>query len=420
MMYLLKVAGYAVSGSISGADVVIVNTCAFIERAKTEAIETILELGSDKKEGGIKKIVVAGCLPERYRDEILDEMPEVDAILGVGSFESIVEAIETVSASSERAAFFGNINAPISEGRRIITSSRTWTYLKIAEGCDNRCAYCIIPQIRGRFRSRRIEEINNEAEELVAGGVRELILVAQDVTRYGLDNYGKYSLTGLLKSLCEIEKLKWIRLHYLYPAEIDDELVSIIAANEKIINYLDIPIQHISDGILKKMNRRGTGGEIRTLLRKLRDRIPGLVLRTSIVTGLPGEGEREFEELCQFLMDAKIERAGVFPYSPEEGTAAALMDRPDSDTAMRRAEAIEDIQAGIMDDFNRSRIGSVTTVLIEGHEADNYYGRSYAESPDVDGYIRIEHDSIDDSGFIDVRITGMENGELIGEPAARS
>jgi len=259
-----------------------------------------------------------------------------------------------------------------------------------------------------------MERIVAEAAELAECGVKELIVVAQDVTRYGLDLYGKRSLPKLLNGLCDIDDLEWIRLHYLYPDDIDDELIEVIAGNEKILKYLDIPIQHVSDRILRKMNRRGGGEEIRALIRSLRERIPGVVLRTSIITGLPGEAEKEFDELCSFLREAKIERAGVFPYSPEEGTKAALMKRPDRDIAERRAELAADIQSGIMDEFNISRIGSVIRVLIEGREDESFFGRSFAESPDIDGYITVTG-AAKENGFFNVRLTGIDNGELVGE-----
>ena len=436
MMFLLNEAGFDVSGKVDSADVVVVNTCGFIESAKAEAIETILELGTVKAEGGIGKLVVAGCLPQRYKDEILQELPEIDAVIGTGSFDEIVDVIFALELGTETKhlspalSYFNDINNPVSETGRIITTSPVWAYLKIAEGCDNRCAYCCIPDIRGRYRSRPFENIVSEARELTDRGVRELIVVAQDVTGYGFDLYDKRRLTDLLNALDGIEPLKWIRLLYLYPDGIDDELIDVISKSGKILKYLDIPVQHINAGILKKMHRRGTGGEIRRLIKSLRERIPGVVLRTSLITGLPGEGDREFDELCEFLIDAKFEKAGVFAYSPEEGTSAALMERPDTDTALRRAELLRELQSRIMDDFNNSRIGSVTTALIEGSVYDQrdtsvtgrkkqrpvFMARSYAEAPDVDGFIFIEGRNIKANDFIDIRITGTENGELRGEP----
>ena len=416
MLFLLNDAGFEVTDSITGAAAVVINTCAFIESAKTEAIDTILELGRLKDEGSIGKIVVAGCLPERYKNEIMSEMPEIDAAVGVGSFDSIVAAVRSALERGERPKFFEETGASVSETGRIMTTSPGWAYLKIAEGCDNRCAFCVIPDIRGRYRSRPMENIVKEAKELADGGIKELVIVAQDVTRYGLDLYGKRRLKDLLAGLSEIEELRWIRLHYLYPDEIDDGLIDMIAGNDKILKYLDIPIQHINDEILRKMRRRGTGGEIRALIRRLRERIPGVVLRTSVIAGLPGEGEEEFEELCAFLREAKIERTGVFTYSPEEGTDAELMDRPDKDTAALRAEILIDIQQSIFEEFGQSRIGSVTTILIEGFDSAGYYGRSYGESPDVDGYIYIDADDLEINEFCDVLITGPDTGVRIKNP----
>ncbi len=414
MMFLLSDAGFDVSGDTENVDAVVVNTCGFIDSAKAEAIDTILDLAQGKAAGSIGKIVVTGCLAERYKDEILKEMPEVDAVCGVGSFSDIVDIVKR-TLEGERVTRYGDIDAPERETGRVLTTSPLWEYIKIAEGCDNRCAYCIIPYLRGRFRSRRVEDIVSEAQLLAENGIRELIVVAQDITRYGLDIYGERALAGLLKSLAEIQGIEWIRLHYLYPDEIDDELIDVIAGEPKILKYLDIPIQHINDRILKTMCRRGTGEEIRSLLKKLRERIPGVVLRTSLIAGLPGEGEEEFEELCDFLREAKIERVGVFPFSPEEGTPAAKMSYPDEDTARRRAEAIMDIQDGIMEEFNASRIGKVTRVLVEEFDGTYYSGRSFAESPDIDGRIMFTSDTLITGDFADVVITDIIDGEPFGK-----
>jgi len=440
MMYLVSQAGYSVSGDTESADIVLLNTCGFIENAKAEAIETILELAAAKEDGKIRYLVVAGCLPQRYKDDILDELPEIDAVVGTGSFDDIVKVVETLyesgtdhdrSASCGQSAglrvskqnkYFGDIDAPVSETKRIVTTSPIWAYLKIAEGCNNRCAYCCIPDIRGKYRSRPIENIVNEAKKLVEGGTRELILVAQDVTGYGEDLYGKYRLADLLTELDNIDALEWIRLHYMYPDKIDDELIDVIAKGGKILKYLDIPIQHIDDGILRKMRRRSSGKDIRELFKLLRERIPGVVLRTSLITGLPGEGENEFKELYEFLKEAKIERAGVFAYSPEEGTEAARWGRPSKAVAESRAKQIRDLQAQIMTQWNESRVGSTVRVLIENpymgsEEISHYPARSYAESPDVDGYIHViaAGEFSANEKFADVRITGIENGELTGE-----
>ncbi|MCL2627452.1 MAG: 30S ribosomal protein S12 methylthiotransferase RimO [Oscillospiraceae bacterium] len=408
MMYLLSQAGFYVSGEVENTEAVIINTCGFIESAKSEAIETILEIAELKKAGKTKKLIVAGCLPQRYKENILDELPEIDAIVGTGSFDDIVEVVTNPSPSQglrPLVTYFKDINAPVSEAGRIITTSPLWAYLKIAEGCDNRCAYCCIPDIRGSYRSRSMENIVAEAQKLADRGIKELILVAQDVTRYGLDLYGKYALAELLRALSNIENIMWLRLLYLYPDEINDQLIDEIVINDKIVRYLDIPVQHISDKILGKMNRRGTGLQIRKLFEKLRERIDGVVLRTSIITGLPGEEQEEFEELLEFLRDARIERVGVFTYSPEEGTPAASLERPDAKTAQKRAEIVQKLQSGILDDFNNSRLGT-TTMVIDG--------RSYAEAPEVDGYILIEEDKNEKEPF-ECRITGVKDGVLLGK-----
>ena len=419
MMYLLKEAGFEITHEISDVDFVLLNTCGFIEGAKTEAIDTIIELGEMKQRGEIGKIIVAGCLSERYKKEIMSELPEIDAVVGTGSFDDIISAFNALIKSDDKnnVAIFGDINAPVSETKRIISTSPSWAYLKIAEGCDNNCAYCVIPSIRGRFRSRPMENIINEAKTLVARGVKELIIVAQDVTMYGVDLYKSRMLTTLLKQLCDIEGLKWIRLHYLYPGEIDDNLIDFISIHDKILKYLDIPIQHINSDILKKMNRRGTGEEIRELFRRIRERIPGVVLRTGIITGLPGESDEAFDELCNFLREAKIERAGIFQYSPEEGSLAAEMDRPGEEIAAKRAQLLTDLQSRIMEEYDLSRVGSIVPVLIEGRdESGLHVGRSFAESPDVDGYITIESTDIAEKDFIKVKITSASDGIIKGTP----
>ncbi len=414
MLCLLADAGYTLVPDPDGADAVIINTCGFIDAAKSEAIDNILEMAQLKAEGRLKKIIVAGCLSERYREEIRTELPEVDALVGVGSFAEIVAVLGETLAGVP-ADRFGDVNAPVDEIGRYLTTGPGWAYLRIAEGCDNRCAYCAIPAIRGRFRSRPLENVLAEASDLVAAGCRELIVIAQDITRYGTDLYGRRTLARLCRGLSELEGLEWIRLHYLYPEEIDDELIREIADNPKVLKYLDIPIQHIDSAILKRMNRRGSGEMIRALFQKLRREIPGLVLRTSLITGLPGEGEAEFLALCDFLREARIERVGVFPYSPEEGTPAAEMpDRADAETAQRRAEQIMALQDRIMDDFNAARVGQTLRVLCTGIDGAYRTGRSYADSPDIDGTVYFEGDC-EPGSFAQVRITGVMDGELTGE-----
>jgi len=416
MLYLLREAGFAPQPEPEGADVAVLNTCGFIESAKSEAIGEILRLAQLKENGKLKKLVVCGCLPQRYRDEILTELPEIDALVGVGSFHEIVSAV-TAALEGNSLTLFGDKNAPDPEDGRVVSTGPGWAYLKIAEGCDNRCAYCVIPDIRGRFRSRPVERIVAEAEGLAARGVKELIIVAQDTTRYGLDLYGERRLVSLLRELAKIDGIRWIRLHYLYPDEIGDDLIELVAAEPKILKYLDIPIQHINSAILRRMNRRGSGDELRALFRKLRERIPGLLLRTSLIVGLPGEGEAEFEEMCAFLREAKIERAGVFAYSPEEGSAAAEMpDRCDEETAQRRLELVMALQAEIMDDFDQSRVGKTYDVLCAGAGAPGgpRIGRSFAESPDVDGVI-VFRGRAEPGEIVRVRMTEARDGELYGK-----
>ena len=416
MLYLLDEAGYALSPDPEGCDAVIINTCGFIDAAKSEAIDTILQMAELKAAGKLGKIIVTGCLPERYRDDIRTELPEIDAILGVGSFADIVSALDEAFAGNI-VEYFGDKNAPVNELPRVVSTGPAWAYLKIAEGCDNFCAFCAIPYIRGRYRSRSMTNILEEARSLAEHGVKELIVIAQDITKYGTDLYGKRSLAELCSKLSEIDGIEWIRLHYTYPDQFDDELIDEIASNDKIVKYLDIPIQHINDGILRAMNRHGTSDDIRRLFKDLRQRIPGLVLRTSIIAGLPGEGEAEFEELCEFLREAKIERAGVFPFSPEEGTRAAKMEHVDFETAQRRAELIMQLQSEIMEEFCRSQVGKTLRVLCEGYDEEQkmFFGRSYADSPDIDGLVFFDGAGCE-GNIVDVKITAItDECFLIGE-----
>lgn len=417
MMFRVQEAGYTVSDGVVDCDVVVINTCGFIDSAKSEAIDHILRVAELKKAGRVGKILVTGCLSQRYPDEIRQELPEVDGVLGTGSYTEIVPAIEEL-LEDKHVENLGSIDAPEVETGRIMTTPAHYAYIKIAEGCDNRCAYCIIPYLRGRYRSRQMDDVLYEARMLAESGVKELIVVAQDTSRYGTDLPGhKRLLAPLLRELCKIEKLHWIRVHYVYPDEIDDELIDTIAQEEKIVKYLDIPIQHCNDAILKKMNRRGSGAFVADLLAKLRERIPGLVIRTSIITGLPGEGEAEFAELCEFLKKQRMERVGAFPFSPEEGTPAAKMDYPDSDVAQQRAEMVEEIQSRIMDDYNASMISKTLEVLVDGfdEDAEQFYGRTYADSPDIDGRVWIACDEpLTVGDFVQVTIDAVEDGDLCG------
>ena len=417
MMALTRDAGYELVSDPEGADVAVLNTCGFIDSAKSEAIQNILELAALKDAGKLGKLLVAGCLSQRYQSELEQEMPEVDGVLGTGSYTDIVSALEEVTAGGHPRRF-GDIDHTEEDGARVVSTPPYTAYLKIAEGCDNRCSYCIIPYLRGRYRSRSMESLLAEAKALADRGVQELIVIAQDITRYGTDLYGRRRLGELLTELCKLP-FHWIRLHYLYPDEVDDDLIDVIAREHKILKYIDIPLQHINDGILKAMNRRSTKAEIIALLNKLRQRLPGLVLRTSLICGLPGEGEAEFEELCEFLQDAGIERAGIFQFSPEEGTPAAVMEHQvEPEVAARRVELLVELQSRVMDAYNESRLGETLEVLCEGFDPDMgcYAGRSYADSPDVDGKVFFTAAGLVPAGtFVNVRITGTSDGDLTGE-----
>ena len=417
MMYRVQEAGHTVKADIVGSDVVVINTCGFIDSAKAEAIDYILHTAGLKADGYVGKILVTGCLSQRYQDEILAQMPEVDGILGTGSYTEIVPAIEALLEGNS-VQEFGSIDAPEQETGRILTTPEHYAFIKIAEGCDNRCSYCIIPYLRGKFRSRQMDDVLYEARLLAVSGVKELIVVAQDTSRYGTDLPGhRRLLPELLRQLCKIDGLRWVRLHYVYPDEIDDELINVMATEPKIVKYLDIPIQHCNSKILKLMNRRGDSEFLRELFAKLRSRIPGLVLRTSVITGLPGEGEEEFAELCDFLKEQKLERVGAFPFSPEEGTPAAEMEHPDLSVAQERAEIVSSIQSAIMDEYAQKMIGSTIEVLVDGYdeEFEQYYGRTFADSPDIDGRVWLaSDDDLSEGSFVKVQVDGLIDGDLSG------
>ena len=417
MMYRVQEAGFQVQPNVVGSDVVVINTCGFIDSAKTEAIDHILQMAQLKEQGLIGKILVTGCLSQRYQQEIMEEMPEVDGVLGTGSYDRIVEAISGL-LRDETIQRFDSIDAPEVETGRILTTPEHYAFIKIAEGCDNRCSYCIIPYLRGKFRSRQIDDVLYEARLLADSGVKELIVVAQDTSRYGTDfPEHKRLLPELLRQLCTIDGFQWIRIHYVYPDEIDDDLIDVIASEPKIVKYLDIPIQHCNDKILKLMNRRGDGEFLKKLFAKLRSRIPDLVLRTSVITGLPGEGEEEFSELCEFLKEQRLERVGAFPFSPEDGTPAAEMEHPDFETAQNRAQMVEMLQSGIMDDYNAAMMGKTVEILVDGYDLDfeQYYGRTYADSPDIDGRVWICTDEpISEGSFVKVCIDAVIDGDLSG------
>lgn len=418
MLAQLADAGITIVDDVADADVAVINTCGFIESAKQEAIQTILETAELKKSGQLKALIVTGCLAQRYPDEILQEMPEIDAVLGTGSYTNIVDAVCAVMrAPGTVYRNFGQIDEAEMEGGRMLLTPGYSAYLKIAEGCNNHCAYCVIPKLRGKFRSRRMEDILEEARALAAAGVREIIVVAQDITRYGTDLYGKRRLSDLLDELCAMD-FTWVRLHYLYPDEITDDMIQTIANQPKIVKYLDIPIQHVNDRILKAMHRRGDSTFLRNLFGELRARIPGLVLRTSLIVGLPGETEEEFEELCEFMREMNIERAGVFCYSPEEGSeAAAMPDQIDEEVKNERRMILEELQSDVLDRFAARMKGQLIEVLCEGWDGETglYYGRSYADSPDIDGRVLFDSAfSVEEGQFVPVRITGAQGADLTG------
>lgn len=425
MLYVLFEAGYEYVEDPDDADVGIVNTCAFIEDAKSESIQEIIELSEAKTTGAMHALVVTGCMAERYKTEIFSEMPEVDALVGTGSYLRIAEVCDSLLEASERGkleriAIFDDINAPVRECGRVQSTPPATAFIKIAEGCDNCCGYCVIPSVRGCYRSRKMEHIIEEAKGLAESGVRELILVAQDISRYGIDIYNRYALAELLTELAKIEKLDWIRLHYLYPDEITDELIYVIAKEEKILKYIDMPVQHSSDRLLESMNRRYSRSELESLIKKLRHEIKGVVIRTSIIVGLPGETEEDFEGLCAFVKKMKFERLGVFPYSREEGTPAGEMENQVPDEIKnQRAEHIEQLQSRVMDSFNRKRIGAKVDVLVEGYDtfAGYFYSRSYAESPEIDGLVFFKPKSVRPKAgdMVTVKILEDLDGDIIAE-----
>ena len=423
MLHEVATAGYEITPDETEADVVIINTCGFIESAKKESIENILDIAWLKKNRTLRAIVVTGCLAERYREELLVELPEVDAVLGVGSIHNIVEAIEAVTVKKKKGSKRKYMSFEDKEtvrlgGDRILTTPEYTAYLKIAEGCDNRCAYCAIPSIRGRFRSRPMEELVAEAKQLEALGVRELNIVAQDITRYGQDLYGSYRLAELLHKLTEETTIPWIRLLYCYPDKITPELVAEMRDNPRILKYIDLPMQHISDSVLRAMNRHGDGAMIRAVVQTLRREIPDIVIRTTFITGFPGETERDFEELCEFVREMKFERVGVFPYSQEEGTAAYdLPDQVEEQVKQDRADLLMQEQMDIHEAYNASQLGKTVTVLCEDYDpvGQIHFGRSAADAPEIDGkvYFRSEK-RIAPGSFVQVKLREVLDYDLMG------
>ena len=419
MLRTLYDAGFEITPDETEAEIIVINTCGFIESAKQESIENILDAAKLKEWGKCRHIVVTGCLAERYRDEIMEEMPEVDAIIGVGSLEDITEACSAVLRGEKYSSFKDKETSRLG-GERILTTDEHTAYLKIAEGCDNKCTYCAIPMIRGRLRSRPIEDIVKEAQDLEAMGVKELNLIAQDTSRYGLDLYGEYSLAKLVRAITEATSIPWIRLLYCYPDKITDELIEELANNPRLVKYMDIPIQHISDKMLKAMNRHGGKELIRDAVRRLREGVPGIVLRSTAMVGFPVETEEDFCELCEFIKEARFDRFGAFTYSAEEGTLAAEFDgQIDEQIKQDRYDVLMQTQFTVAEELGAAKVGSVQTVLCDGYDtvAEVYYGRSYADAPDVDGkvYFTSPRRKINTGAFVQVKITEAMDYDLVGE-----
>ena len=419
MLRTLYDAGFEITPDETEAEIIVINTCGFIESAKQESIENILDAAKLKEWGKCKHIVVTGCLAERYRDEIMREMPEVDAIIGVGSLEDITEACSAVLRGEKYSSFKDKETSKLG-GERIITTDEHTAYLKIAEGCDNKCTYCAIPMIRGRLRSRPIEDIVKEAQDLEAMGVKELNLIAQDTSRYGLDLYGEYSLAKLVRAITEGTSIPWIRLLYCYPDKITDELIEELATNPRLLKYMDIPIQHISDKMLTAMNRHGGKELIRDAVKRLREGVPGIILRSTAMVGFPGETEDDFCELCEFIKEARFDRFGAFTYSAEEGTVAAEFDNQiDEQVKQDRYDVLMQTQLTVAEELGEAKVGSVLTVLCDGFDtvAEVYYGRSYADAPDVDGkvYFTSPRRKINTGAFVQVKITEAMDYDLVGE-----
>lgn len=412
----LKNAGYTIVNKIEESDVMIINTCGFIEDAKREAIEAILEVAEYKNAGLISAIVVTGCLAERYQDEIIKEMPEVDAVLGIGANGDIVKTCDKALCGIKTTNFPNKCFLSI-EDERLVSTPKHWAYLKIAEGCDNKCAYCAIPGIRGGFRSRTIESCLEEARLLASNGVKELILIAQDTTKYGQDIYGEYKLAELLNRLCKIDGIEWIRLFYCYPHRITDELIDVIKTQDKVCNYIDIPLQHSNKQVLESMNRAGDGEDYEALLTKMRNQIPDIAFRTTFMVGFPGETEEQFENLCNFVKRMRFDKMGCFAFSPEEDTPAFdMQNQVDDEIKNRRQEVLMDIQYSVTEQCNKDRIGKLYKVIVDSIDNDKYIGRSYLDSPEIDsGIIFTSNNNINIGDFVKVMITSYDGYDLIGE-----
>ena len=408
---------YEITNNPKDAEIIIINTCGFIESAKQESIDTILEMAEYKKTHKCKMIIATGCLTQRYGDELLELIPEIDILMGVNDYMKLHKLIVDFIKTEQRVSSTTYKDEGVNEGERILTTNSHTAYLRIAEGCNNFCTYCIIPKIRGKFRSRSKESILAEANSLVNQGVKEIILIAQDLTNYGEDLYGKNQLHVLVNELSEIEGLEWIRLLYCYPEEITDELIEVIANNPKVMKYLDLPIQHISNNILKMMARKTNKETIIDKIDLLREKVPGITLRTSFIVGFPGETEEDFNELCSFLKDYKLDNVGVFTYSQEEGTAAAkLPNQIDEDVKIKRKETLMNIQRGIVRDLNKLKIGNIYDTIIDGSTGEYYIGRNYEMAPEIDGLIYVtKKKTLKKGDIIKVKITNVMEYDLVGD-----
>ncbi len=418
MLRRLHDAGFEITPDEAEAEIIIVNTCGFIASAKQESIDNILDVAALKENGKCRHIIATGCLVERYREEVMREMPEVDALVGVGSIAHIVDACRAVLRGEKYTSFEDKNTSPLG-GDRILTTGEHTAYIKIAEGCDNKCTYCAIPSIRGRFRSRSVEDIVAEAKDLEELGVKEINLIAQDTSRYGLDLYGEYSLARLVRAITDNTSIPWIRLLYCYPDKITDELIEEMRENPRLLKYMDIPIQHISDSVLSRMNRHGGSELIRATVKKLRAEVPGIVLRTTAMVGFPGESEEDFTELCEFVKEARFEHFGAFTYSEEEGTAAALLDgEVDEQVKQDRYDILMQTQLTVNEDTVARQVGKTLTVLCDGFDtiADIYYGRTYADAPDVDGRVYFKSSyRVEPGDFVKVQIGEALDYDLVGE-----
>ena len=419
MLALIDEAGHTIVDYVDGCDVVIINTCGFIDDAKKEAIENILDTVELKNEGIVRKIIVTGCLAQRHKEEIAKEIPEVDAVIGIGANGKILDVIDEVMSAADLVESFPPQSDLPLDGQRILTTPEHWAYLKIADGCSNRCTYCTIPSIRGDMRSRKIENIIDEAKQLAEVGVKELIVIAQDTTSYGLDLYGELKLPELLNELCEIDGIEWIRLLYCYPDRITDELIATIKNQEKIVNYIDLPLQHANDRILKAMNRRGTSEDIRNTIEKLRKEIPDVVIRTTFIVGFPGEDDEAFEDLATFVNEIEFDRLGCFSFSPQEGTPAYDMDdQIEDDVKLNRGDIIMQDQLAIMEEKNNAKIGKTYKTIVEEYDSytDSYIGRTYMDAPEIDSVVKFTSTkNLEIGDFADVRIFDFDEYDLLGE-----